>query len=90
MNNGDSEEYKKKKQFLSKVLTIYGRKPVLEALLNQDVSPYRLHLSDSNKPAKILDDITELANKRGVDIRTHSKEALSRFVMDLVIFNCLI
>lgn len=78
MNNADSEEYKQKKRFLSKILTIYGRKPVLEALLNSDISPYRLHLSESNKPATILDEITELANRKGAEVLHHSKEALSR------------
>ncbi len=78
MNKADSEEYKKKKQFLTKILTIYGRKPVLEALLNADITAHRLHLSESNKAAKILDEITDLANKKNIEIRHHSKEALSR------------
>ena len=78
MNNSDSEEYRKKKHFFSRVLTIYGRKPVLEALMNDAITPYRLHLSDSNKPASILSEITELAQQKGAEILHHSKEALSR------------
>ena len=38
---------------LSKTLTIYGRKPVLEALNDTALSPQRLHLADSNKPGAL-------------------------------------
>ncbi len=74
----DSPEYLKKKAFFDSTLTIYGRKPVLEALSDPGVTVHRLHLSDSNQPAKILDDIISTAKKSGVEIRAHSKRALSR------------
>ena len=63
---------------LSKTLTIYGRKPVLEALSDPQIQPRRLHLADSNKSAGIITDITESANARDIDIRYHDKRALSR------------
>ena len=63
---------------LSKTLTIYGRKPVLEALQDNRLSPSRLHLADSNKPGGIVGQIEELAKTRAVDIQVHRHQALSR------------
>ena len=60
------------------MITIYGRNPVLEALLDPSLSFFRLHLADSNKPADIIQQITHLAKERQVDIARHSKQALSR------------
>lgn len=74
----DSQEYLDKKRLYSQLLTIYGRKPVLEALSASDVKPFRLHLSESNKPAEILTEITALARARGAEIIVHSKEELAR------------
>ncbi len=73
-----SDDYRTKKAFYDSLLTIYGRKPVLEALQDPGVPPYRLHLADSNKPGGTLADIEALAHRRGVEIRRHSREALSR------------
>jgi len=74
----DSPEYLAKKAFFDKVLTIYGRNAVLEALQDSSISIHKLHLSDSNKPAKVLDEITKLAKKRNVEIDYHDKKVLSR------------
>jgi len=74
----DSEAYLSKKKFFDKVLTIYGRNAVLEALQDNNISIYKLHFSDSNKPAKVLDEIVKLAKKRDVEIAYHDKKALSR------------
>ncbi|HCG95252.1 MAG TPA: 23S rRNA (guanosine(2251)-2'-O)-methyltransferase RlmB [Halieaceae bacterium] len=63
---------------LSKTLTIYGRKPVLEALQDNRLSPSRLHLADSNKPGGIVGQIEELAKTRAVDVQVHARQALSR------------
>ena len=46
---------------LSKTLTIYGRKAVLEALNDTALSPQRLHLADSNKPGGIVSQIETAA-----------------------------
>jgi 23S rRNA (guanosine2251-2'-O)-methyltransferase len=78
MSDGDSAEYRRKKNFFNRVVTIYGRKPVLEALLDSNLDCYRLHLADSNKAAAILDQITALAQQRGTEILIHNKRALSR------------
>lgn len=70
--------YQSKKSFYSKVLTIYGRKPVLEALQDRSLSLHRLHLADSNKEQTIIRDIKRLAEQREVETLIHSKQELSR------------
>jgi 23S rRNA (guanosine2251-2'-O)-methyltransferase len=76
----DSEKpaYREKKAFYGGLLTIYGRKPVLEALQDGELPIHCLHLADSNKPGGILRDIEELAAARNVPVRHHSKIELSR------------
>lgn len=63
---------------LSKTLTIYGRKPVLEALNDPSLEPQRLHLADSNKPGGIVSQIETVAKKRDISIAYHDRLALSR------------
>jgi 23S rRNA (guanosine2251-2'-O)-methyltransferase len=77
-NKADSENYQKKKQFFDQLLTIYGRNPVLEALQDKNNQVYRLHLADSNRQAKVIDDIIKLAQKRDAQIVYHSRQELSR------------
>ncbi len=77
-NPGDSEAYSKKKAFFAGMLTIYGRKPVLEALADASIPVHCLHLADSNKPGGIIRDLEQLAAERNIPIKHHSKIALSR------------
>ena len=70
--------YQEKKAFYNRAITIYGRKPVLEALQDDSLPIHRLHLADSNKPAGIVLDMLRLAEKRNVEVVYHSKQALSR------------
>lgn len=74
----DSEEYKKRKEFYNRMLTVYGRKPVLEVLQDNSLEIHRLHLADSNKSAGILNEMVDIANKRGIEVCYHNKQALSR------------
>jgi len=74
----DSKDYLERKHFFDRMLTIYGRKPCLEALQDASLQIYRLHLADSNKPAKILDDIRQAAEARAIEIVFHDKKSLSR------------
>lgn len=74
----DSEEYKAKKAFFNRLLTIYGRNPVLEALEDKSLEIYRIHLAESNKPAKIINDIIQLAEQRNIEVCYHDKKQLSR------------
>lgn len=69
--------YEKKKQFFSSILTIYGRKAVEEALLDNSLNIYKLHLADSNKKAGIIEQCISLAEKRGIEVAWHDKRALS-------------
>ena len=59
------------------ILTIYGRRPVYEAIKNQSINVWRLHLATSNKPTKELDKIVKNAKNRNVTIHYHTKRELS-------------
>ncbi len=59
-------------------LTIYGRNPVLEALLDSQIEVLRLHLAHSNKESAIIKQLRTLAQQRDIPIRLHSKLELSR------------
>lgn len=73
----DSEAYVKKKAFFEKVLTIYGRNAVMEALEDEAVSIHKLHLSKSNKDASVLEDMKAIAQKREIEVAYHDKQSLS-------------
>ena len=74
----DSEAYLKKKAFFDKVLTIYGRNAVMEALEDEAVSIHKLHLSKSNKDAEVLEQMKDIAQTRNIEIAYHDKQSLSR------------
>lgn len=74
----DSLEYLAKKAFFDKVITIYGRNAVLEALEDENIAIHKLHLSDSNKANRQLDTMVNLAKQRAIEIAYHDKKALSR------------
>ncbi len=74
----DSQDYLNKKAFFNNVLTVYGRKPVLECLQDSSLTVFRLHLAESNRTDGIINDITSWAKKRDVEIHYHSRQALSR------------
>ena len=69
--------YQEKKAFYRNMLTIYGRKAVEEALLDDTLPCHKLHLADSNKPAAILKHCMQLAEQRGIEIAWHDKRKLS-------------
>jgi 23S rRNA (guanosine2251-2'-O)-methyltransferase len=75
MSNPD---YQKRKAFFDQLLTIYGRKPVLEALQDPAMQIYKLHLADSNKEDGIVRDIKKIAQQRNINIEMHDRKALSR------------
>lgn len=78
MKQNDSDAYLEKKRFFNRILTIYGRKPVLEALEDKASNIYRLHLASSNKPTGIIADIIAMATQKGAEIVYHDRLALSR------------
>ena len=78
MYGNDSKEYLAKKAFFDKVLTIYGRNAVLEALEDDAVTIHKLHLSKSNKDAQVLEDMKHIVQKREIEVKYHDKQSLSR------------
>jgi len=74
----EPSSYEDKKAFFSRVLTVYGRKPVLEALQDNDLQCHALHLAQSNREAGIVSDIKQLAAARDVPVKLHSREELAR------------
>ena len=59
-------------------LTLYGRKPAMEALEDTSLTIHCLHLADSNRPNGIIAQIIKEAEQRGISIRYHDRQALSR------------
>lgn len=74
----DSESYLAKKAFFDKVLTIYGRNAVMEALEDKAVIIHKLHLAKSNKDASVIEEMKTIAQKRDIEVVYHDKQALSR------------
>jgi len=74
----DSAEYLAKKSFFAKIITIYGRNAVLEALEDESITIHKLHLSDSNKSVAQLDKMVTIAKNRAIEIAYHDKKGLSR------------
>ncbi|MFT6390135.1 MAG: 23S rRNA (guanosine2251-2'-O)-methyltransferase [Cellvibrionaceae bacterium] len=74
----DSPEYLQKKSAYRQLLTVYGRKPALEALQDPSLSCFRLHLADSNKPAPVIRELEQLAKNNQVEILYHDRPSLSR------------
>ncbi len=74
----DSAEYLAKRVFFDKIITIYGRNAVLEALEDNTIIIHKLHFSDSNKSVAQLDKMVTIAKKRDIKIAYHDKKALSR------------
>lgn len=74
----DSQEYKKKKAYFEKVITLYGRNVVIEVLQDKSIAIHKLHMSNSNRAEGTVETILKLAKKRGIEIAYHDKNALSR------------
>ena len=74
----DSAEYLARRDFFRSLLTVYGRKAVREALADDKLDCHALHLADSNRGGGIVDEIRDLAARRGVETQVHSRAALAR------------
>jgi 23S rRNA (guanosine2251-2'-O)-methyltransferase len=74
----DSAEYLAKKSFFDKIITIYGRNVVSEALEDDSIRIHKLHLADSNKSAVELDRMLKIAKEREIEVAYHDKKGLSR------------
>lgn len=76
--NNDSQEYKNKKAFFEKIITLYGRNVVIEALKDPSIAVYKLHMASSNKTDGAINTILSLAKERDLEVTYHDKNALSR------------
>ncbi|MDP5208954.1 RNA methyltransferase [Microbulbifer sp. 2205BS26-8] len=74
----DTSGYLEKKAFYNSLLTIYGRKPVLEALQNPSLPAHRLHLASSNQRDQVINRIEALAEARHIEILHWNRKSLSR------------
>ena len=74
----DSQQYKDKKAFFEKIITLYGRNVVIEVLQDDTIEVHKLHLASSNKTDGAINTITQLAKKRNIEIIYHEKNVLSR------------
>ncbi len=74
----DSQEYKDKKAFFDKIITLYGRNVVIEVLQDENVEVHKLHLASSNKPDGAVKTILSLAKSRKIEVTYHEKNSLSR------------
>ena len=74
----DSPEYLARKSFFDQLVTVYGRKPVLEILEDNKLKIFRLHLADSNRDGGIIAQIRKLAAQRNIETCFHSRSELSR------------
>lgn len=71
-------DYESRKAYFDSLLTLYGRKPVLEALASSDVEPVTLHLADSNRDSPQLREMQRLIAERGGSLAYHSRRELAR------------
>ena len=74
----DSPEYLARKSLYNRLITVYGRKPVMEILSDPALQIFRLHLAESNRGGGIVDQIKSLATQRNIEICYHSREQLAR------------
>ncbi len=70
--------YADRQHFFKQLLTVFGRKTVLEALQETAIPAYRLHLAKSNRSDATMNKIIALAEAREIEIRHHSRQELSR------------
>ena len=74
----DSQEYRDKKSFFEKIITLYGRNVVMEVLQDKNIKIHKLHMANSNKTDGAIKTILSLAKSRHVEISYHDKNTLSR------------
>jgi len=74
----DSQQYKDKKAYFEKIITLYGRNVVIEVLQDDSIEVDKLHMASSNKTDGAIKTILSLAKKRDINITYHEKNSLSR------------
>lgn len=74
----DRPDYLEKKSRFDRMLTVYGRKAVLESLRDSTLDCHTVHLAHSNREGGIVGDIRACAESRGIPIKLHTREELAR------------
>ena len=74
----DQNNYADKKAFFRKMLTVYGRKAVLEVLQDTTLPCHAVHLASSNRRDRIIDEIEAIARQREIPLQSHSRAELAR------------
>ncbi len=74
----ERQDYRARRAFYDRMLTLYGRKPVLEALRDAALDCHCLHLASSNREGGIVGELRSAAAARGVTVKEHDRAALSR------------
>ncbi|MCH9691614.1 MAG: RNA methyltransferase [Gammaproteobacteria bacterium] len=74
----NSKIYLTKRAFFERILTIYGRKAVLEALEDQQLPIHKLHLATNNRKDALICKIETLAAQRQIEIAYWNRKELSR------------
>ena len=74
----DSADYLARKAFYDTLITVYGRKPVLEVLRDKNLQIHRVHLATSNRDGDIIREIKQLASERKIEVIFHNRSELSR------------
>ncbi|QFU76157.1 RNA methyltransferase [Halioglobus maricola] len=70
--------YADKRAYFDRMLTLYGRKPALEALRDKALECHALHLAHSNREGGIVGELINAAEQRGIPVQRHSREELAR------------
>lgn len=73
----DSTEYLARREGFRRLMTVCGRKPVLEALARDDVDVVRLHVAKGAR-GDIIKEILALAKRRGVEVSVATPERVSQ------------
>ncbi len=74
----DSPEYLKKRAFIERLITFYGRNVAVELLEDPQITIHKVHLSRSNKVDGTVKKILQLSKAREIEVLYHDKAALSR------------
>lgn len=62
----------------SNLFTLYGRQAVLESLQDSTLTPYKLHMADSNRRDGAITDMLQIAAQRNIEVVWHTRLSLSR------------
>ena len=74
----ETTDYASKRRHFRRQITVYGRKPVLEALDDASLECQTLHLARSNRRDGIVAQIRHAAESRGVTVKDLTREELAR------------